>query len=430
MMMALKIHLSELLAPSFFNLHRTIQASQIGEVWCKGGRGSTKSSFFSLEIFLLLAKDPDAHAFISRRYDTELRDTVFGQMQWACGKLGLENEWRFMVSPMQAVNERTKQKIMFRGVDNPLRTKSINPGHGYLKIFWAEEVDQYGSMAEIRSIEQSLFRGEGGKRMSFFSYNPPKSARAWVNQEVKIPKVGRLVHHSDYLLVPDTWLGERFMADADHLKMANETAYRHEYLGEEVGTGLEVFNNLNVRIITNDEKAQFGQIAQGLDFGFAADPLAFERIYYDPKRRRLWMFDEIAGVGIFNRVLAERMTLDMKRTLTSADSAEPKSIAELSNDHGLKIRGCTKGPGSIEHGIKWLSELTEIIIDPITCPMAAKEHTNYALSTTRNGDIISRYPDKDNHSIDSSRYALMDEIRSLPKKHPLTTAIPIASRWN
>ena len=429
-MITQKIRLSELLAPSFFDLHRVIQEGQTSEVWCKGGRGSTKSSFLSLEIFLLLAKDPNAHAFISRRYDTELRDTVLGQMQWACSKLGLENEWRFMMSPMQAVNERTKQKILFRGVDNPLRTKSINLGHGYLKIFWAEEVDQYGSMKEIRSIEQSLFRGEGGKRMSFFSYNPPRSARAWVNQEVMIPKIGRTLHHSDYRSVPMSWLGERFVADAEHLKVTNDASYRHEYLGEEVGTGLEVFNNLNIRIITDDEKAQFGQITQGLDFGFAADPLAFERTYYDSKHRRLWTFDEIAGVGLFNRVLAERMTLDMKRAMTIADSAEPKSIGELHNDHGLKIRACTKGPGSIEHGIKWLSELTEIVIDPIACPLAAKEFTNYALDVTRAGDIVSRYPDKNNHSLDANRYGLEDEIRSLPKKHASTIAIPVASRWN
>ena len=425
-----QVRLSELLAPGFYELHRGIKDGAYDEVWCKGGRGSTKSSFLSLETFLLLAKDPQAHAFISRRYDAELRDTVYGQMQWACGKLCLEQEWRFMLSPMQAVNDRTGQKILFRGVDNPLRTKSINLGHGYLKLFWAEEVDQYGGMAEIRSIEQSLFRGEGGKRISFFSYNPPKSARAWVNQEILIPKARRIVHHSDYRTVPATWLGERFLADAEHLKASNETAYRHEYLGEEVGTGLEVFNNLNIRVITEEEKARFGQIYQGLDFGFAADPLAFERIYYDPARRKLWSFDEIAGIGLFNRVLAERMSLDMKRTLTMADSAEPKSIAELHNDHGLKIQACTKGPGSVEHGIKWLSELAEIIIDPVDCPLAAKEFTNYALETTRAGEVVSRYPDKNNHSIDGARYGLQDEIRSQPKKHEATAAIPVASRWN
>lgn len=429
-MTATQVRLSEVIAPSFFDLHRTIQEGRADEVWCKGGRGSTKSSFLSLETFLLLTKDPEAHAFISRRYDSELRDTVFGQMQWACSKLCLEHEWRFMTSPMQAVNDRTGQKILFRGVDNPLRAKSINLGKGYLKIFWAEEVDQYGGMAELRSIEQSLFRGEGGKRMSFYSYNPPRTARAWVNLEVLMSKAGRVVHHSDYRSVPVDWLGERFIADAEHLKATNEIAYRHEYLGEQVGTGLEVFNNLNVRVITNDEKVQFGQITQGLDFGFAADPLAFERLYYDPKHRRLWAFDEIAGVGLFNRVFAEKMTLDMKRTLTTADSAEPKSIAELRNDHGLKIREATKGPGSVEHGIKWLSELTEIVIDPLTCPMMAKEFTNYALTVTRSGDIVSRYPDKDNHSIDASRYGLMDEIRSTPKKRELAMAIPVASRWN
>jgi phage terminase large subunit len=426
-----QVRLSELIAPSFYDLHRGIQAGAWDEVWCKGGRGSTKSSFLSLETFLLLAKDPAAHAFISRRYDSELRDTVYGQMQWACSKLCLEHEWRFMLSPMQAVNDRTGQKILFRGVDNPLRTKSINLGHGYLKLFWAEEVDQYGSMAEIRSIEQSLFRGEGGKRISFFSYNPPKSARAWVNQEVRIPKAGRFVHHSDYRAVPPEWLGERFLADAAHLQQTADLAYRHEYLGEEVGTGLEVFNNLAVRVITDAEKAAFGQIAQGLDFGFAAHPLAFERVYFQPNHRRLWIFEEIAGIGIFNRTLAERMTLDMKHGLTTGDCAEPKSIGELRNDHGLRIRECVKGPGSVEHGTKWLAELAEIVIDPLACPLAAQQFVNYALETNKSGEIIHKYPDVNNDAIDAVRYALQDEIRSKPKRAAEPAgAVPVAHRWN
>jgi phage terminase large subunit len=425
-----QVRLSELLAPGFYDLHRGINSGAYDEVWCKGGRGSTKSSFLSLETFLLLAKDPEAHAFISRRYDAELRDTVYGQMQWACGKLCLEQEWRFMLSPMQAVNDRTGQKILFRGVDNPLRAKSINLGHGYLKLFWAEEVDQYGGMTEIRSIEQSLFRGEGGKRISFFSYNPPRSARAWVNQEILIPKAGRIVHHSDYTSVPAAWLGERFLADAEHLRQTNENAYRHEYKGEEVGTGLEVFNNLNVRVITEAEKATFGQISQGLDFGFAADPLAFERCYYEKRNRRLWIFEEVAGIGLFNRAFADRLTLDQKHTLTIADNEAPKDIAELHVEHGMKLLPCSKPPGCKEHGIKWLSELGEIVIDPLSCPLAAREFTNYALPTNRAGEVISRYPDKDDHSIDAVRYSLQEDIRSTVKKPEATAAIPVASRWN
>lgn len=405
------MRLSSLIAPAFRDLHKELKTARPEEVWCKGGRGSTKSSFIAIELFLGLTKDPLAHAFVSRRYDNELRDSVYGQMQWAANKLGISHIWRFMTSPMQAVNVITGQKILFRGIDNPLKAKSINLGRGYIKYFWAEEVDQYGGMEEIRSILQSVFRGEGDARLAFFSFNPPRSARSWVNAEVKIPKPGRLIHHSSYLTVPVAWLGDRFIADAEHLRKTNPIAYRHEYMGEEVGTGLEIFNNVEVRPITAEERATFGQIRQGLDFGYAVDPVAFERMYFDAKRRILWLFDESSGIGVSNRALVERLTTESRRALTIADNAEPKSIDEL-RELGCNIKACIKGPGSVEHGIKWLADLERIIIDPEGAPLAAKEFVNYSLELSRSGDVISRYPDKDNHAIDATRYGLEYDIRS------------------
>jgi phage terminase large subunit len=286
--------------------------------------------------------------------------------------------------------------------------KSINLGRGYVKYAWFEEADQFAGMEEIRNILQSLFRGENKKRIVFFSYNPPKSGRSWVNQEAKIPKPGRRVHHSTYLDVPPEWLGERFLADAEHLKKTNETAYRHEYLGEEVGTGLEVFNNVELRIITQDEIAVFDRIRQGLDFGYAVDPLAFERMHYDRTRRRLYIFVEISGLNLFNRQFWEKAQ-QYNDVWTIADSAEPKSIAEL-RSWGMKIKGAKKGPGSVEFGIKFLQDLEVIIIDPIRCPLAAKEFINYALETDREGNVKSQFPNKDNHSIDSVRYGLSEDM--------------------
>lgn len=406
------VTLSHLIAPSFHDVYRQYKAGGVSELWCKGGRGSTKSSFISILILLILARDKNAHAFISRRYDNELRDSVFGQMRWAVAQLGLETVWRFMTSPMQAVNVQTGQRILFRGIDNPLKAKSINMGKGFIKVFWAEEVDQYGSMEELRSILQSIFRGAGRDQIALFSFNPPKSARSWVNKEVKAEKPGRVVHHSDYRSVPVEWLGERFIADAQHLQDVNPSAYDHEYLGLEVGTGLEVFNNVTTRRITEADKATFGTSRQGLDFGYAVDPLAFEEMYYDSKKRTLWIHNEISGIGISNRQLAERLSPAQRRAMTIADNAEPKSIAELRDDYGLKIKGCTKGPGSVDFGVKWLADLEQIIIDPVSAPLAASEFVNYALELNRSGDVISRYPDKDNHAIDSTRYGMGDDMKS------------------
>lgn len=407
-MTAISVPLTTVIAPGFYELHKEVKADAHDDYLLAGGRGSTKSTFISVEIVLGIVADTEANAVVFRRYSNELRDSVYGQFQWTVAKLGIAHLWKFQVSPMQAIYLPTGQKIVFRGADKPTKIKSINLGKGYIKYAWFEEVDQFASYDEIRNILQSLFRGENKRRVSFFSFNPPKSGRSWVNQETKIQKPGRRVHRSTYLEVPGEWLGERFITDALHLKLTNETAYRHEYLGEEVGTGLEVFTHVELRRITDDEISIFEHIRQGLDFGFAVDPLAFLRMHFDRKRRQLYLFAEISGINLFNRELWEKAQ-KYNDVMTTGDSAEPKSIAELKS-MGMRIKGAKKGPGSVEFGMKFLQDLTQIIIDPQSCPRAAKEFINYALETTRDGEVKNRFPDKDNHTIDATRYGLEDDM--------------------
>ena len=402
------VRLSELIAPSFYELHRELKEELYDEYWLKGGRGSAKSTFISIEIILGMLRDPDANAVVFRRYQNELRDSVIGQFEWTIAKMNMGHLFYVQVSPMQIVYLPTGQRIIFRGADKPSKLKSINIGKGYIKYAWFEELDQFGSMNEIRNILQSVFRGGDQKRVVFFSYNPPKSARSWVNQEAKIPKPGKRVHHSTYLDVPQHWLGERFLTEAEHLKQVNELAYRHEYLGEEIGTGLEVFTNVILETITDEQIARFDRIRQGLDFGYAAHPACFERLHYDSTRRRLYLFAEVAGLNLSNRLLWMKIQ-KYNDVITVADSAEPKSIDEL-RSYGLRVTGAKKGPGSVEFGIKWLQDLEAIIIDPLRSPLAAKEFINYALETDRNGMIKNKFPDKDDHSIDAIRYALEDDM--------------------
>ena len=402
------VRLSELIAPSFYEVHRELKEELYDEYWLKGGRGSGKSTFISVEIILGMLRDPEANAVVFRRYQNELRDSVVGQFEWTIAKMNLGHLFYVQVSPMQIVYLPTGQRIIFRGADKPSKLKSINIGKGYIKYAWFEELDQFGSMDEIRNILQSVFRGGDQKRVVFFSYNPPKSSRSWVNQEAKIPKPGKRVHHSTYLDVPKHWLGERFLTEAEYLKQVNELAYRHEYLGEETGTGLEVFTNVQLETITDEQIARFDRIRQGLDFGYAAHPACFERLHYDSTRRWLYLFAEVAGLNLSNRLLWMKIQ-KYNDVITVADSAEPKSIDEL-RSYGLRVIPAKKGPGSVEFGIKWLQDLEAIIIDPQRCPLAAKEFINYALETDRSGMVKNQFPDKDNHSIDAVRYALEDDM--------------------
>jgi phage terminase large subunit len=166
--------ISECIAPSFYDLHRALKEETYNEYLLKGGRGSTKSSFLSIETLLEIMRDPEANAIVFRRFENEIRDTVFGQMQWAMNKLGVDQLFRVYVSPFKLVYEPTGQVILFKGADNPKKLKSIKIAKGYLKIGWFEEVDQFSGMEEIRNIQQSIFRGTEKKQIAFFSYNPPK----------------------------------------------------------------------------------------------------------------------------------------------------------------------------------------------------------------------------------------------------------------
>lgn len=401
------VKLSAITAPAFYGLHWDIKNRIHSNYWLRGGRGSTKSSFISLEIVLGIMADPDANAVVMRRYATTLRESVYDQYLWAIDQLGVNHLWQDSVSPMQLTYLPTGQQIRFKGADNPLKIKSQKFRHGYTKFKHYEEVAEFKGMEEIRSINQSLNRG-GSDIITFYSYNPPASVNSWVNQESDKQGARRdtLVHTSNYLTVPKEWLGKEFLADAVQLLHDNPKAYEHEYMGVVTGTGAEVFNNVTVRKITDEEISHFDKIYRGVDFGFAHDPLSYGDIYWDSARRRIFLFTEIYQVGMKNRIAVDAIKkLNPVNDPIIADSAEPRTIAEF-KDLGLNIVGAKKGPGSREHGFKWLQDLREIVIDPDRCPNAAREFTGYELDRDANGNFKAGYPDGDDHSIDRTRYAL------------------------
>lgn len=399
-----EIRLSNLIAKPFIPVHRDIKRGDHSEYWLDGGRGSLKSSFISIEVVLLLIQNPQMHAIIYRRVGNTLRESVYEQIIWAIDMLGLHDRFQYRVSPMEIRYAETGQRIIFRGADDPMKSKSIKISFGYFGILWFEELAEFGGMDDIRTIKASIIRG-GDKSYTFYSYNPPQTARNWVNKEALVPKSTRLTHHSTYLGAPPEWLGKEFIAEAEALKTSNERAYRHMYLGEVTGTGGQVFNNLSIREIKDDELNRYGRHYLGLDFGFAVDPDAFVRWAYDARLRKIIAVDEFYGSGNSMERLSGEMGRRAGREVIRADSADPRMISELCS-HGVVAIGVKKGPGSVEHGMRWLQSLGEIIIDPKRTPNIAKEFSSYEYETDKNGDFLAAYPDKDNHTIDATRYAL------------------------
>jgi PBSX family phage terminase large subunit len=404
-----KINLSTVISPSFIGLHKDIKQELYTHHWLAGGRGSTKSSFVSGEIVLGIMKDPYANAMAIRKVGLYLKDSVYEQFMWAIHILGVDDYWVAKVSPMELVYKPTGQKIIFRGADKPKKLKSTKLRSGYFKYIWYEEVSEFNNPEELRTINQSLMRG-GEKFQIFYSYNPPKSQRSWVNSEVLVEREDRIVHHSDYRTVPKDWLGEAFMVEAEHLKKVNYNAYDHEYLGAITGTGGEIFNNLDIRPITNEEIEGFEQIRIGVDFGYSIDPFTYVRCNYDRKHKTLYIFDEIFKVGLSN-INATNLINERKdaRTMINCDSAEPKSIAEMKS-YGLRVKGAKKGKDSIDYGIKFLQSLEVIVIDNSRCINIAREFLNYEYEIDNLGDFKANYPDRNNHTIDAIRYALSDDM--------------------
>lgn len=413
----MNLKLSNFINNQFFECHRLVQDEKNGitHFWLSGGRGSTKSSFVSIEILISMLKDIKngkvVNAVIFRRYKNNLRGSVFQQILWSISMLELRHLVVPTVSPME-ITFKNGSKIIFVGADDTEKVKSIKAEYGYYKYIWFEEITEYQGIIEVNDILRSLMRG-GDYFKVFYTYNPHPLLSNWVNMEAERESSAndKYFNLTNYTLVNEEWLGKQFIIEAEKLKIENNEKYRHVYLGEKVGLGGEIFINVVSTDLSIISKKFDGNIKYGLDWGFANDPLHFTANYYDKKRNDLYVFDEFRGLRITNSKFAEYLySKGYNNCRIVADSAEPKSIAELKDIYGIRwIEGAKKGKGSIEHGIKWLQDLNNIYICNKNCKESLKEMVSYSLKLGKDGKFISQYPDVDNHFIDSLRYSREDE---------------------
>jgi phage terminase large subunit len=262
----------------------------------------------------------------------------------------------------------------------------------------------------------------------FRTFNPPISKNNWANEYVDdceaFAQDSTLVIRNSYLDVPENWLGKQFIQEAEELKVKNPRAYEHEYLGHAIGTGGDVFNNvedldMNAPVQKKDVRGNviatvpmwqtFDKIYHGIDWGFSIDPFQYVKMHYDTRRLDLYIFDEYRTMRTRNRQVFDILYKEKKlltfEDLVTADSAEEKSIADF-KAYGAFIRGADKGPDSVRYGIKWLQGLNHIYIDKRRCPFTYREFIQYEYEQDREGNFISAYPDENNHSIDAVRYGM------------------------
>ena len=413
------------IAPVYLPLHDDIQAAAHQYYNLPGGRGSGKSSFCALEIVNGIMHDQsgESNAIVFRRTANTMRESVYSQIAWAIDVLNVNEYWRGNISPMSWTYKPTGAQIVFRGLDDSSKLKSVRARRGYFRYIWLEEFSELPGENFTRSVMQSVQRG-GNSFVVFRSFNPPINASNWTNLFIQRPDDRAITLHTSYLDVPAEWLGNDFILEAERLKEINEKAYQHEYLGLATGSGGEVFPNIEVREITDDEINELQYIYAGVDFGFSVDPAVFMRVAYREKYDTVYLLDEIYKKGMSNKQLADEIkarkydraapaeayyspfmgTVREERQLIIADSAEPKSINDLHNE-GLKAIACRKYPGSVLYGVKWLQN-RRIVIDPRRTPNAHREFIQYEYLTTKDGEFLADVPDRDNHTIDAVRYAL------------------------
>lgn len=406
------INLTSVLNKQFHSLYKSSRNNNHLRYVLKGGRGSGKSTFISIQLILDLIKYPITILCV-RKVGNTLPESCYEQLKEAVGILKLDKYFHFAKSPLRIDYLPRGNSIIFRGADNPAKIKSIKVSKYPITELWIEELAEFKTEEEVAMIEKSILRAELPKGLMykfFYSYNPPKRKQSWVNKkyETQFINPNTLINHSTYIDNP--YISQAFIDEALYSKERSQSKYEWEYLGKPIGSGVVPFNNLDFRKITDEEIENFDNIRQGIDWGYATDPLAFVRIHYDKKRRRIYVFDEVYEVKLSNRKLSKKIIEKKYNDVISiADSAEPKSIDELKG-YGVKIKGAKKGSGSVEFGEKWLDDLDAIIIDPVRCPHTASEFENIDYEVDRFGNVKTRLEDNNNHSIDACRYALSEDM--------------------
>lgn len=408
----INIKLSEVVIPHFFDFWKDAKTDELLYHVLKGGRGSGKSSVVAQRLIIDLIKYPITILCV-RKVGNTLLESCYEQIKEAIDQLKLNDYFKLYKSPLKIEYTSRGNSIIFRGADDPLKIKSIKMSKYPIARLWIEETAEFKTEDEVSTIVNSVLRAELPKGLFYkiyFTYNPPKMRQSWVNvkyESVNIPSNTK-VYHSTYLNNP--YISQAFIDEAEHIKNTRPLKYEWEYMGKAIGSGVVPFDNLVFENISDSMIDDFDNIKQGCDFGYALDPLAWVRLHYDKTRRRIYIYDEIYGVKISNRALADLIKAKgLPQIITLFDSAEPKSIDEMS-DLGIYSDKAIKGADSVTYGEKWLDDLEAIIIDPVRCPNVTREFESIDYATDRWGNPISRLEDKNNHTIDAVRYALSRDM--------------------
>ena len=370
----------------------------------KGSRGSKKSTTTAQWIIYNMMKYPLANTLVVRRVFNTHKDSTWTQLKWAANNLGVSHLWKFSKSPLEAEYIPTGQKILFRGLDDPMGITSITVEKGYLCWCWFEEAFQIMNEDDFNKVDMSI-RGElpkGYFKQITLTFNP-WSEKHWIKKRFfDNPDSDTLALTTNYMC--NEWLGEDDIKLFESIKKNNPRRYKIEGLGEwGIAEGLVYENFEELEFDVEEISKKTGVISLfGLDFGYTNDPTAFIALLVDKANSAIYIFDEIYKKGLTNKDIYNEINYrGYSKERIIADSAEPKSIEELRR-LGLRCKAARKGADSILFGIQKLQDY-KIYVHP-KCENTLVELNNYVFDT-KDGKILNKPIDDYNHLMDAMRYA-------------------------
>lgn len=373
----------------------------------KGSRASKKSTTTAMNMIYRIMKYPASNGLVIRKTYRTLQDSCYAQLKWATRRLKVESFFDFKLSPLEIIYKPTGQKILFRGLDDPLKVTSVTVDVGYLCFLWLEEAYEIMSEDDFNMLDESI-RGEVPKdlfKQITITFNP-WNERHWLKSRFfDVESEDILAITTNYMC--NEWLDEADIRVFERMKENNPRRYQVAGLGNwGIVDGL-IYENWEEKTFSLDDIRGFKTVA-GLDFGYTNDPTAFIIGFLDKNNKILFVWDEMYKTGLSNKAIYEELVkMKYQKENITADSAEPKSIDEL-RSYGLHVKGAKKGKDSILNGIQWIQDL-KIIIHP-RCANFLTEISNYQWDKDKFGKSINRPIDDFNHLMDAMRYALEDEI--------------------
>lgn len=374
----------------------------------KGGRGSKKSTTTALWIIYNMMKYPLANTLVIRRVFNTHKDSTYTQLKWASNVLKVSHLWKFSKSPLEATYIPTNQKILFRGLDDPMSITSITVEHGHLCWCWFEEAFQVMNEDDFNKVDMSI-RGElpkGYFKQITLSFNP-WSEKHWLKKRFFDVK------DEDVLAITTNYACNEFLGEDDRklfekMQENNPRRYSIEGLGNwGIAEGL-VYNNFEELDFDVEEikKRKNIKSAFGLDFGYTNDPTAFIASLIDLDNMEIFIFDEHYQKAMSNKMIANMIKYKgYSKERIIGDSSEPKSIDDIKREGIYRLKGARKGKDSILNGIQYIQDF-KIYVHP-KCENTMIELSNYVWDT-KEGNVINKPIDDYNHLMDALRYSLED----------------------